>query len=513
MQRILRTVAIVIGSLVALCVLVIIGLNLYVQSVGAQARIQQELSHRFGVPVKIRSISITPWGGLTLGGISVTDPARNTDFLAAKAVEMHAAMSSILSGTIVIKKVSLVRPDVVWAQDQDGRWRLPGEQGARQPPAAPENPIAPAVSPPTATPQSEAAASVSPPPMVASQPPPVEEPASTEAHSQPVRQIIPDVRRAAIRNGSFRFLDKRDALVAAFEGVELQTTVERTDLLQGVVRIERFSAHDRFFLQKLRSPFKYSTDGVELSRISAKAAGGEIAGVFDVRPAEDNSPFHLKVQFKNLKADDVVTDAGGNRGMITGELDGNLDASGKAGNENGMTGSGEIVLRNGKLQQYSLLVALGQILQIEELTQLQLDQAEAKYHLEGGQVRVDDLVLRSPNLRLSATGNISLSGKLHLDAQLAINEKVRNQLFKPIRQNFQPTSDPQYSAVDFQVTGTLERPRTNLVDRIVGRDLKDIVSGFLGGKKSGKNKKAPLPDASPQESASPAAGATPSPST
>ncbi len=491
----------------------IIGLNLYVQSVGAQARIQQELSHRLGVPVKIRSISITPWGGLTLGGISVTDPARNTDFLAAKAVEMHAAMSSILSGNLVIKKVSVVRPDVVWAQDPDGRWRLPGEQAVLARPSTPGNSVG-ASAVPMPMPETETTvAPVSPPPTVASPPAVVEKSAPPVTRSKVVRQIVPDVQRAAIRNGSFRFLDKREALVASFEGVELQTTIEHSDLLQGVVHIERLSAHDRFFLQKIRSPFKYSPDGVELSRISAQAAGGEISGVFDVRPAEENSPFHLNVQFKNLKADDVVTDAGGNRGTITGELDGNLDASGKAGDDNGMTGTGEIVLRNGKLQQYSLLVALGQILQIEELTQLQLDQAEAKYHLEGGQIRVDELVLRSPNLRLSATGNISLNGKLHLDAQLAIDEKVRSQLFKPIRQNFQPTSDPQYSAVDFQVTGTLERPRTNLVDRIVGRDLKDIVSGFLGGKKSGKNKKAPRPDASPQDSATPTASATPSPST
>ena len=509
MQRILRVVAIVLGSLVALCVLAVIGLNLYVQSVGAQARIQQELSHRLGAPVKIRSVSITPWGGLTLSGITVTDPARNSDFLAAKAVEMHAAMSSILSGNLVIKKVSVVRPNVVWAQDQDGRWRLPGEQAPLQPTAAPQQGVAPAA--PAPAPET-AAPSVSAPPVVASQPTVTEELPSSIPHEKVVRQIVPDVQRAAIRNGSFRFLDKREALVAAFEGVELQTTIEHSDLLQGVVHIERLSAHDRFFLQKIRSPFKYSPDGVELSRLSARAAGGEISGVFDVRPAEDNSPFHLNVQFKNLKADDVVTDAGGTRGTITGELDGNLDASGKAGDGFGMTGSGEIVLRNGKLQQYSLLVALGQILQIEELTQLQLDEAQAKYHLEGGQVKVDDLVLRSPNLRLTATGNITINGKLHLDAQLAINEKVRSQLFKPIRQNFQPTSDPQYSAVEFQVTGTLERPRTNLVDRIVGRDLKDIVSGFLGGKKSGKNKKAPLPDASPEESATPTASATPSPS-
>ena len=96
-------------------------------------------------------------------------------------------------------------------------------------------------------------------------------------------------------------------------------------------------------------------------------------------------------------------------------------------------------LRDGKLQQYSLLVALGQILQIDELTQLHLEQAEVKYHISPGIVTIDQLLLRSPNIRLTATGTISFSGKLRLDSQLALNDKVRRQLFAPIRENFQTT--------------------------------------------------------------------------
>ena len=127
-------------------------------------------------------------------------------------------------------------------------------------------------------------------------------------------------------------------------------------------------------------------------------------------------------------------------------------------------------------------MALGQLFQIEELTQLHLDQAEAKYHLSPGVVTIDQLVLRSPNIHLSATGTVNFRGKLHLNSRLAINEKVREQLFKPIRANFQPTEEPGYSAVDFEVTGTLERPKTNLLEKVVGRDLKDLVNSFLGGK-------------------------------
>jgi len=39
---------------------------------------------------------------------------------------------------------------------------------------------------------------------------------------------------------------------------------------------------------------------------------------------------------------------------------------------------------DGRVQQYRLLVLLGQILQIEELQELQLEQADAKYHLRPG---------------------------------------------------------------------------------------------------------------------------------
>ena len=110
---------------------------------------------------------------------------------------------------------------------------------------------------------------------------------------------------------------------------------------------------------------------------------------------------------------------------------------------------------------------------------------------------IDELILRSPNIRLSATGTVTFNGKLRLESQLAINDKIRGQLFKPIRENFQPTSEPGYSAVDFQVGGTLERPKSNLMDKVVGRDLKDFVSGLFGGKKTDRPKKKKSAEATP----------------
>ena len=499
--------AILAGVLIGLAAIVIIGLNLYVQSLGTQARIQQELSQRLGAPVRIKTISVTPWGGLTLSGISVPQSSSRTEsnFLAAESFELHAGISSLFSGSLVIKKVSVVSPKIVWPQDEDGKWRLPNarereKSGAGIP----------------ADTQTEAPS----PPAVAEATPEATPPNATPKVLRPAKKavvLIPDVQRAVISNGEFRFLDRVGSLVAAFEGVDLHATVKTPSSLEGTVKIARVSAHDRFFLEKLRSPFHYDENEIDLSKIVARAAGGEVIGAFNIHPQLPNSPFKFSFKFRDLQADQVVTDAGGSPGMIQGKLEGNFEATGNAGDSNALAGTGQIVLHDGQLQQYSLLVALGQILQIEELTQLHLEQAEARYHVTPGLVTIDQLILRSPNIRLSATGTVNFNGKLHLDSQLAINDKVRGQLYRPIRENFQPTGEAGYSAVQFQVAGSLDRPRTNLVDRIVGHDLKDMLGGWLGGKKTEKPKKkknsqnAPPPSETPgvEEGTDSSASATP----
>jgi hypothetical protein len=174
-------------------------------------------------------------------------------------------------------------------------------------------------------------------------------------------------------------------------------------------------------------------------------------------------------------------------------------------------------LRDGQVQQYSLLVALGQLLQIDELRQLHFDQAQIKYHLNPGVITIDELLFRSQNIRLSAAGTVSFEGNLHLESQLAVSEKMRSQLFRAIRENFQPSDEPGYSGVSFQVSGTVGRPKTNLMDKLIGRDLKDLgsaINSFIGGGKSEKAKKkkaaaAAAAASEPDVTPAPAEGAIP----
>ena len=511
MQKVGRLTLIFIGGFSIFGAVLFLALNLYVQSQGTQARIQQELRQRFGGTLKIGRISVTPWSGLKLSGITIAQGTTGTsgNFLEAKNFGLRIAFFSLFSRRLVIKEVSLVSPNVVWPQNGDGKWRLPDLRPER-PENAPKN-IAAATS---SAEESEKTGT------------PAESPITETPSKQPLPHpdrktnaptaFISEIHKVSLTNGNFRFLGRENEAVANFEGVGFRAAVHNASALKGNARVAKVSLRERFFLQQLRSPLRYDANGLDLSQISAHIGSGDVTGRFTMQPETEESPFRVEMKFRGVQADQIITEAGGPSGVLQGKLEGSLQTEGKTTDPDALAGSGEVFLHDGQLRQYNLLVTLGQLFQIEELTQLHLDQAEAKYHLAPGVVKIDELVLRSANIHLSATGTVSFRGKLHLSSRLAINEKIRAQLFKPIRTNFQPTEEPGYSAVDFEVSGTLERPKTNLLEKVVGRDLKDLVNSFWGGKSDKPKKKKgaqanadeSTPAASPETSASPA---TPSP--
>jgi uncharacterized protein involved in outer membrane biogenesis len=118
-KKIGRVLFVVLAVIPGLAVLILIGVNMYVQSEGTQARIQQELGQRLGTTLRFRRISLTPWAGLKLSGITIPQSQRNvpTDFLTAQTFRLRVKFSSLFSERLVIKEISLIKPEVVWAQN------------------------------------------------------------------------------------------------------------------------------------------------------------------------------------------------------------------------------------------------------------------------------------------------------------------------------------------------------------------------------------------------------------
>lgn len=483
MQKLSRTAALVGLGLFLVVVIAFIGANLYVQAQATQARIQQELRQRLGVDVRIGQISVTPWAGIVLSGITVPQagsPDNAPPFLQAQRIRLRLRLLSLLQKRLVVRRVAIVDPAVVWQQDKEGKWRLPSPAELRSSTGheeTVEQQPAPAVV--------ETPASVAPATTGSASPEPV-----ASAKEQPLE---PQIRHVVISGGNFTFNDRVGGTVARFEDVSFGSTLEPGGGLRGHAHVARVGVRDRVDLSDLHTEVSYDDVTLKLTRFGAQIASGKLDGELQIQPEAAGAPFEVKARFNGVDADQLIMAAGGKTGTVRGKLEGFLNAAGRSSDINQLSGTGEIILRDGQFQQYSLLVALGQVLQIDELTQLHLENAFAKYHLAGNIIAVDQLLLKSANIELSGTGTVGFDGKMHLDAQLAMDEKLHARLFRAVRDNFHPTAQPGYSAVDFEVNGTLDHPKSNLVEKLVGRDLKDIgsmINSFLGGKSERKKKKA-----------------------
>ena len=503
-----RVMLILLAAVAGLAAIILLAVNLYVQSRGTQARIQQELGQRLGTTLRIQRMSVTPWGGLKLNGITIPQAAAgsSSEFLNAKTFRLRIHFRSLFSRRLVINEISLVEPSVVWLQNGDGKWRIPAPQPSATEPNAPR--VAAARS---SAPVQESVA------VAPADARPNESPSSAPNETADT-PFVPEIRRLNMNGGHLHFLDANAHVVANFDDVQFRSSFREAAAVKGIVTIGKTSLRDRFFLQQLQSRLEYGPRALELSAVKANAGGGEVTGAFEMQPESTDSPFTAKVNFHDVQADQIVTEAGGPAGVITGKLEGFLNATGKTADPNALNGAGEIHLRDGQVRRFSLLEAIGQVLQIEELRQLRLDEAHVKYRITPGVVTVDELVLHSANLRLSASGTIGFDGKLHLGSQLAVNEKIRKQLFRAIRDNFQPIEDPGFSAVKFEITGTVDRPKSNLMEKVIGRDLNDIggvISSLFGGNKAEKPKKkrkaGPEAEASPTPPPDAVETATPTP--
>lgn len=498
MKKLARIALIAAGIIGAAAVMLLLAVNMHVQSEHTHRRIERELSQRIGSTLRITRVSVTPWGGLKLSGITIpqSNGAPGGEFLEAKTFQLRIEFASLFEQRLVIKEIALLQPTVVWYQDAEGKWRLPGL--AARPNASAQAEIRQAEQSPAAVNARTDSRDVSQPTAIATP--------GTAAHEN--RTFVPEIRRVKLLGAHFRFLDQHGRPVASFDDVQFRSAFRSGVELLGDLTIAKTSLRDHFFLQQLHSHVSYGPSGLEMSDIAAKAAGGDVSGHFALQPQAPDSPFSASVKLHGIDADRVLAEAGGASGTISGRIEGTLAAEGKTADPNALSGAGEIVLRDGQLRQYSLLDALGQLLEIEELRQLKLDEAQAKYHIAPGVVALDELVLHSPNLRLSAAGTIGFDGQVRLDSQLAISDTVRRQLLRPIRQNFQPGSEPGFSVVAFNISGTVERPKTNLMDKLVGRDLKDLgsmINAFMSGRSDrAQQRAADKPAAAaPQPSAPP----------
>ena len=119
------------------------------------------------------------------------------------------------------------------------------------------------------------------------------------------------------------------------------------------------------------------------------------------------------------------------------------------------------------------------MLQIDELQLLKLSDARINATIQDERVHIDDVTLKSDNLILQGTGPVRFNGKMNLDASLMVNRKLQQQLKGVLSRNFVDSEDPEYRELPFTVTGRVDNPKTDLIDKLIGAKVGQDVGGML----------------------------------
>ncbi len=476
------------------------------------------------MPVKLTGVHFSFWSGLKVMGLAVPNasagpaaseadggrspaPSAATapNFLEAPKISARILWGPLLARRLVVRELVIESPTVVWAQTSKGKWRLPKEKDETKS---------------GKTPGEKRRAQTG---DLAESPSATAKPENPEIQAKPASQASKKlefkIQTARIENATFRFMDRENEPVAVFEGVTVNCPTVGVDQAQGEVTIRKLTLHNQVVVENITTPFAFVDGLLNLPQVDARLAGGSVRGAYKLHPVDDGAPFTLDLLFDGVDLNQLLTSAQppGEGQKMAGTLHGSLDLYGRSGQKKSIGGIGQLVLHGGRMEQYPLLQIIGQALQIDELTRLELRQAQVDLRVGENRVFVDSLVLESANLSLTASGETRFDGRLDLDAGLAVDPKITRQLPNWVAVNFKPVEGSERKMIHFGINGTLQHPGTDLLEVMVGekyqKQANDLFQAFraLTGN-SGKKKKKSDGEKKSGEKKSSKASAEPSPS-
>ena len=128
------------------------------------------------------------------------------------------------------------------------------------------------------------------------------------------------------------------------------------------------------------------------------------------------------------------------------------------------------------------LKGLGQVLGIREMQGLDFREAYAELRLEDDFIHVAPLWLRSDEFAVEMSGPITRGGGLDLKARLLLGPSSASRLAALTGREL-PAANiegmPGFRAVSFRVTGTLEKPQSDLASRLLGGGVGGRIGEFF----------------------------------
>lgn len=494
MRSIAKPILIISGIIFVLCATAVLCLNIYLQSEGVQVKLRQAVSRATGFEPVISQTYYTPWSGLSLSGIKIPQ-ADNTKkpLLAVRSIKCRVSLTALLQGRILINDVTFEQPSLLVVQGQSGVWpvgsALPFQDLNKKPTASRQAPQdAGIVKLPTsgATPDSHQTLSATPLPATA-----------LPSKEMPARATPVLVENIRLHEGKAFFYPAQGRPIR-LEGLEAEGKVSPDGSATGVFRVKTAAFSELARCTDITGNFEYRDGHLKFTDMQGSWAQGTLKGGLEISKTPD-SFFTGSLAAENVSLQKLAEEAGFTAEGTQGFLFAKTSLQGIPGQPESFTGEASANLTEARMQPIDPLRQLGELLRINELRILELRTAQTALTIRNGKILVDRLELESANLLVDATGEAGLDGSLDLDARFHVTQNLLKDSLGFMGSKFQASEREGYSHMPFSITGTMTRPKSDLLDKLVGVRLGDDVGGLLKNllrmpkKEKKKNKPAATP--------------------
>ena len=463
MPRCLRPCLIASAVLVALAVAAVLAFNLHLQSNAMQEQLRKAAIDTIGLPLNVRSAVYTPWDGICLRGLVMPDMENaGVNFLEASEFRILFRLWPLWRREFVVSSLQLNEAVLTWRQNAEGKWRVPRQPADAVPapggtPATARPAASPAPAP--ARPAVEIVGAVVPEPVIA------------------VRVDGMEVRRSRI------LFENRDGwpLLDA-DGITARASLTGDGNATGEARVPEAVLAGLIVARDLATDFTLEAGLLQLTGIRGEIAGGSLAGQGSVATVAEGSPYEWDLRLDGFQMSELrlPSSFGGTR--MEGTLAAHFTVQGRNAPQRRLQGRTRIDLANGRMIPSDYLKGLGQVLGIREMQGLDFREAYAELRLEDDFIHVAPLWLRSDEFAVEMSGPITRGGGLDLKARLLLGPSSASRLAALTGREL-PAADiegmPGFRAVSFRVTGTLEKPQSDLASRLLGGGVGGRIGEFF----------------------------------
>jgi hypothetical protein len=292
-------------------------------------------------------------------------------------------------------------------------------------------------------------------------------------------QLLGALRLVNISNLSLDWQLADGRTKVAVEEANAQLEVDRSGKGTGVLHVRAVSWMEFVRCTELSAGLTLSDDVLGIRELQASCGSGSIRGSADVA-LTGSRRFNIQLNATNVDLEKMTVDLPSLR--LSGNAEGNFRLEGPLLEDAGWTGIAQLQVKEGFFKGLSIFQMLGQLFQIQELANLKVRDAKLTAKIAGRQITLEEFLLQSPDIVLSAPGVLGFDRKLSINATLKLQERLLgSRLLQMIGNSFSAADAEGRRSIAFQVGGTLEKPSTNLMEKVVGEGLGGVINQVLGG--------------------------------